>query len=409
MLWSSIHIPVLDLRAPLLLRRRLEGIVQAWLERSATCPLSVSFFDDNHYDESAPNPENHPVILQLLSISRRLRHLTLVGDTELLRLFLRLGPESLPLLKRVWIQPPTGSNLLFEDDEDHPPSTNALQLATLEDVTLQMSSATDPLTLPLRWSQLTQLRLESFPVWSHQGQEGGLDVDGALDVLRRCPNLVQCEIRVTTPSEYPLTTLDTSSIILPHMHTLVLSGYRLRFQKWIAHLVAPKLRFLRVGDEMDWEHTASSAARDGYMSADIDTTHFTSSGLHELLQSFPMISHLRLASSMGTLVQPDDAFLALLSLSNNLCPPLANVTILTPSAVFSDAAALAFVQARMAMPTPLQQFQVLFSRPMELDIMPELQFFISGSGLQVDIEYPQRPRWSKFRPRYGLDVPQSQY
>ncbi|KAJ7367388.1 hypothetical protein DFH08DRAFT_1072657 [Mycena albidolilacea] len=151
MLWSSIHIPVLDLRAPPPLRRRLEGIVQAWLERSATCPLSVSFFDDNHYDESAPNPENHSIILQLLPISRRLRHRTLVGNTELLRPFLRLGPEN------------TTSLFLFEDDEDHPLSTNALQLATLEDVTLQMSSATDPLTLPLRWSQLTQLRLESFP------------------------------------------------------------------------------------------------------------------------------------------------------------------------------------------------------------------------------------------------------
>jgi hypothetical protein len=137
------------------------------------------------------------------------------------------------------------------------------------------------------------------------------------------------------------------------------------------------------------------------MFADIDTDRFTLSGLHELLQSFPTISHLRLSSSNFHDLVPDDAFIALL---HNLCPMLTNITILPSSAWFSDAGALAFVKARMAMPTPLQEFRVRFSRARELDIMLELQSFISD-GLHVSIEYfPPGPSQWEFRPRDGLDL-----
>jgi hypothetical protein len=45
--------------------------------------------------------KKHPLMLQLLPISRRLGHLMLVGDPEFFRPFLRLGPESLPVLKSI--------------------------------------------------------------------------------------------------------------------------------------------------------------------------------------------------------------------------------------------------------------------------------------------------------------------
>ncbi|KAJ7364950.1 hypothetical protein DFH08DRAFT_681615, partial [Mycena albidolilacea] len=190
-LWTSIHIPCLNyIRAPPNMISGLEGVVEAWLERSATCPLSVSFFDSHNQFEL--DFENHPFIFQLLPISRRLGHLTLVGHVKHLRPFLRLGPESLPLLKRLWIQP--SLNHLFEGDEYHPRSNNALQLAALEGVTLRISSAADPLSLPLSWSQLTRLRLECSAIWTGNSYEGGLDVGGALNVLRRCPNLVRCKL-----------------------------------------------------------------------------------------------------------------------------------------------------------------------------------------------------------------------
>ncbi|KAJ7845347.1 hypothetical protein B0H14DRAFT_2584686 [Mycena olivaceomarginata] len=147
------------------------------------------------------------------------------------------------------------------------------------------------------------------------------------------------------------------------MHTLVLGGYHLQFHQWISHLVVPNLRLLRVGQQLNWEYyAASSATRDGYMSVDIDTSHFNSASFDQLL-------------------------LVLLSLPHTLCPALTDIAIFGASAVVCDAAALAFVKTRMAIPSPLQQFRVGFGHAMELDIMPELQSFISGSGLQVDIKY----------------------
>jgi hypothetical protein len=90
------------------------------------------------------------------------------------------------------------------------------------------------------------------------------------------------------------------------------------------------------------------------MSADIDTSHFNSASIDQLLRSFPTISHLQLASTHGAFDPPNDPLLMLLSLPHTLCPALTDIAIFGASAVVSDAAALAFFKARTAMPTPLQ-------------------------------------------------------
>jgi len=304
---------------------------------------------------------------------------------------LRLGSESLPLLTSIRVHD-AGSGS-FTDLSD---VTNALQIPSLTDISLYIVA--DPLTLPLRWSQLTGLSLECYSFWTEHGQEGGLDGVGALDVLRRCPNLLRCELRMTKTWNDPDLTSNTSPIILPHIHTLIFRG-PLRLLKWIPHLVVPKLRCLQVGEMKTTSHFTSVPIRDPYMRADIDISRVTSSGLLELLQAFPTISHLRLSSDTidSESMSPDDAFLAHFCPPHNLCPMLTHFTVMTPGAEFSDTAALAFVRARMAMPTPLQQFRVHFDRRMGIDIMPELQSFISN-GLQVALEY--LPVW-KFDARMG--------
>jgi hypothetical protein len=138
------------------------------------------------------------------------------------------------------------------------------------------------------------------------------------------------------------------------------------------------------------------------MSADIDPINFDTSRFHELLQFFPMISHLRLYSAYEehASTAPDDTFLASFCPPHNLCPMLTHLIVIEPwTTVFSDVAVLAFAKARMSMPTPLQEFRFHFNRPMDLDVMPELQSFISD-GLQVTLDYATR--W-KFGPREGLD------
>ncbi|KAF7355552.1 hypothetical protein MSAN_01472300 [Mycena sanguinolenta] len=211
------------------------------------------------------------------------------SDFSLITPFLRLDAESLSL-KNIGIESTPNISL-----EDVPDLANVLQLPTLEDVALCMSSLVDPRSLPVKWCQLTRLRLE----WhSNMGaQTEGLDLRGAFDVLRNCPKLMNCPIRVTKGlQDHDSTLTDMSPIVLPHMHVLVFSGWIIHLQKWIPHLVVPNLRVLRVG-QVILQENGIGPSRERHMSAEIDPNQFTSSGLHELLQCFPTISHLRLTST----------------------------------------------------------------------------------------------------------------
>ncbi|KAF7374481.1 hypothetical protein MSAN_00332400 [Mycena sanguinolenta] len=187
-------------------RRRCYGekIVKEWLERSATCSLSVSFVDTANY---VPDFDSHPLLLQLLPFSRRLRHVTLTGDATFLQSFLRLGSENLPLLQTL------RTNLRYSIAD----SLSAFRIPTLRDIALGMD--TEPHSLPLPWSQLTSLRLACGRIHTDHSRMGGLHIGGAFDILRRCPNLVHCALKLT--EVLPDAELDTSSIVLPYLKTLV--------------------------------------------------------------------------------------------------------------------------------------------------------------------------------------------
>ncbi|KAJ6466400.1 hypothetical protein C8R45DRAFT_1021598 [Mycena sanguinolenta] len=389
MLWNSIHIPPLHELAPPHILLELERKVAAWLGRSATCPLSVSF--SSFINDFGFNADKHPLILQLMAVSRRLRCVVLTGDDKLLRPLLQLGPEDVPLLKRIHIR----------SLSDGRPFTNILQTPTLEDIAL-LSVLDNPISLPLQWPLLKRFRFECHDRWSEHGLVGSLDFAGALDVLRQCPHLEQCEIRVNKFSalEDPLGLAPKPpSIILPQMHTLILKGPRFRLEKWRPELVAPNLRFLQIGDVPSGDLLPRTS---GLLSVDIDSNCFTTTSLHEFLQSFPMISHLRMSTQLhNTPLRLDNQLMRRFCPPHNLCPMLTDITLLGPSVVLSDTATLTFIKARMAMPTPLHQFRVQFPRPMNHDILPDLQAFISD-GLQVALEYV--PPW-EFKARDGLDGP----
>ncbi|KAJ6512793.1 hypothetical protein C8R45DRAFT_890611 [Mycena sanguinolenta] len=386
MLWKSIHIPSPSYpHTSLNILSKLEKIVVDWLERSATCSLSLSIFDSSNL---VHNLERHPLVSRLLPFSRRLRHLAITGDVALFRPLLCLGSEDLPLLKGLRIH-----NIAYSTNFD-----DVFQIPTLEEIALTTTATIDPRLLPLLWSRLTELCLRCAPAWEQNGLQGGLDIGGAFDVLRKCPNLVHCEIQIT--QDAPDLILDTSPINLLLLRTLVLSGMgRFVFQNWVSHLVLPSLRSLQVGDVF-WDSAARGLPQDSSLSVDIGPRHFTPSSLTELFQSFPLISHLQLsATTFSSDELPHDALLALFAPPHELCPMLTNISLLDVFNAPSEVAVLTFVKTRMAMVTPLQQIRVRFSREMELDIMPELEPFISD-GLQVDITFP--PRGPNFYPASGI-------
>ncbi|KAK7048682.1 hypothetical protein R3P38DRAFT_2870878, partial [Favolaschia claudopus] len=164
-LWSSIHIPW-EFDCPPAILTRLETIVEAWLRRSAACSLSVSLAVPSHAADVADDSEGQKLILRLLSVSDRLRHLGLSGDPQLLRPFLQLGQQDLPRLRSIAIN--CLNSLISSGDAF---SVEPLQVSTLEHVSL-IARNVDPLTLPINWSHLTRLRLEC---------EGGRGINGGLE------------------------------------------------------------------------------------------------------------------------------------------------------------------------------------------------------------------------------------
>ncbi|KAJ7617513.1 hypothetical protein DFH06DRAFT_1483562 [Mycena polygramma] len=414
-LWSSFHIPSLlpsdhgdaphvprlcaSSTNPAALREmtwRLADIVEAWLTRSGECPLSISLaLDDLSFVFNSdpllyfPVAEKHPLISLILKVSLRLRHLSLFGNTPQLQPLIHLGAENLPVLQSLVIRNTSHAFSRFK----HEP---VFQIPTLRHVSIHI--VLDPISLPLGWSNLTELNLRCDSGWADNGLEGGLDSRGVLDIFRKCPNLVWCQITATLE---PVRTAvnDTGLIILPSLRTLILGGYCFD-PAHILCLGLPRLRHLQFG-----EWVSEQPSRDlnpSSVTAAIDPGQFQTSELVELLRRLSTITHLQLKTKgVYTTASMDDAFLALFHAPHQvLCPMLTHITVVTPwPGAFSDAAALAFVKARMTMPCPLRQFKGHFNRSMVVDIMPELQPFISG-GLRVDIEY-SIPQW-KLEPREGL-------
>ncbi|KAF8214957.1 hypothetical protein K438DRAFT_1800513 [Mycena galopus ATCC 62051] len=102
---------------------------------------------------------------------------------------------------------------------------NILCISTLQDVSLHLSNLPrNPLSYPLRWSQLTRLDLNCQPWhWHSQILEGGLNAIRALDVLCKCPNLLRCQLQINNgPFD---TFIEVSPIILPQIHTLCFIGH----------------------------------------------------------------------------------------------------------------------------------------------------------------------------------------
>ncbi|KAF7367746.1 hypothetical protein MSAN_00838500 [Mycena sanguinolenta] len=390
MLWTSIHIPPSD---PIGV---LKPVVEQWLEHGALCPLTVSLVD---FTLLGSDPELCAISL-LRNVFHRLQHLSLFGDPRPLLPLLRLGPESLPMLKSIDID--NSINKRYPFGIEHPEALNLLKIPSLTGISLQVMA--DPVSLPLNWSQLTHLDLRCFPL----SRDSGLDGAGALELLRRCPNLVRCRLGLYRDLHDASLASNTSLITLPHLHTLILIG-AFHLPQWIPHLVVPRLRCLQIGNlkHEDLEWFGGSVLH--CMTAAIDTTPFTESSLLDLLQAFPQISHLRLLPQrLHRAVLPNDALLLHLS-SYDVCPSLTHLFIKTDCASLSDATALAFIRARMASPTPLQLFEAKVPRPMEIDVKAALEPFISA-GLEVSFTYspplPSAQQHDKewhFDARVGID------
>ncbi|KAJ7486226.1 hypothetical protein B0H11DRAFT_1861760 [Mycena galericulata] len=390
MIWSSIHIPAIPGGGSWNgdSEQKLGSFVQAWLDRSRACPLSISL-SLNPYRVD-PRPHQHPVISQITRGSSLIRRLALCVHVSEMQSLLLLGVDGLPLLESLHIQCPANHHFPINDWNTLP----IFQVPTLRRISLHVT--TDALTLPLRWSQLTDLNLACFPGRStgHDDPGVGLDQNGALELLHRCPNLVWCRLYAT--NSVPFTTGPPLS--LPHLKVLILAQF-FDYAQVMQRLVVPKLRYLGVGGTSLNTSVQSVDRSPGELTLDINCSVHQDDIL-ALLMLFPGTSHFRML--LAPYEYPNDEFLALLgpTSTGTLCPALTELKLGQCS--FGDAALLNFIQARMTARHPLSQIEATFPRVMDVDVVKGAQQWIA-EGLQVNLRYeqPSSRKW-EFDARAGL-------
>ncbi|KAJ7506749.1 hypothetical protein B0H11DRAFT_1850270 [Mycena galericulata] len=408
-LWSSIHIAPMTERFSgyVTQRSRLKFVelVATWLDRSAPLPLSISYSLQATWTSLGSEPEGIGLVNQLYRVCRRIRHLEVSGQmlTSEIQPLLTLDAESLPLLESVKIRSPQGLH----------PST----LASWSDIKiihiphllrLSLYFEINPVENALPWAHLTELNIV--------GAYSGLTRNGALQVLRRCPNLERCRLNIITGPSLVI----EPAITLSRLTAFILGGID-DFDEFIACLSLPTLRYLYVG-KLD-RHTRPClrmpvpTSHPGSLTVDIAFSF--QSTLPPILLRFlplvPAVSQLRVWDPkpakegqfrMADLL--DDAFLARFTSSSDgahgiLCPALTSLEISKEFAGFSDLRVLDFIRKKAAAGLPMRRVDIRFGfRLAESNILPDLQPFVRR-GLRVTLAYPQIPKW-QYNSRAGLVV-----
>ncbi|KAJ7643769.1 hypothetical protein FB45DRAFT_1052660 [Roridomyces roridus] len=398
-LWSSVYIPPLvsganGIEPPKGMEQRLGMLLQAWFDRSGLCSLSVSLAQPRDQDE-VPSV----VLAQLLRVSRRLRSFRYEGSGSGLSALLQLGAEQLPMLESILMDGLRGSRWP-PPVLDH---SNIFCIPALRRLSLQ--GEVNLLALPIAWAQLTEINSDC--VSNHTS----LTPDDALEVLHRCTKLVRCRLSQLDP--HTGLTFTPRDIHLPHLQALRLDFYySMDPMDLLECLTMPKLHYLQLGvraggEEDNFTSRFFDASVSDGPAADLvvyitGNMHISEAMLRGLIYVFP-IAHLRLGEPDSTDIERlQDGFFKI-PLSTTTCPPLRKLDIVRNLCDWSDSAILSWIHGRMTTNQPLQRVHIGFDRPMEIDILPELQGYVA-QGLDISLSYVPTPVWTfNARARFNIE------
>ncbi|KAF6753175.1 hypothetical protein DFP72DRAFT_902108 [Ephemerocybe angulata] len=349
-LWTTlrIHLPVLPqvypygarsanphmaAHSPLVeLTRRWEKEVEkiltmtrVWLERSKECTLTIDLLaTDVTSQEQDMSPKADTsgltaLIEAICDASRRWKVATLrlsttrftSIDSPFRRIF-TLAEDDVPLLQDLTFSVDASFGIHPEEESLIPPhrETGMLGGRSLHSVSLG-TICVDINTLPIRWEQLTDIQFNGYihaytPDVFPGGTGHGLSFDctQALNLLRLCPRLVNCDLSLV-PYSRPLESFGTVS--LPHLKSLTLR-YSVPGMKFVSCLQAPSLRKLVLPNFLDTgipnEHAAESPESSliawleayGHQLTEIqfNVSTLTPAGLRSVMNLLPHIKTLRL-------------------------------------------------------------------------------------------------------------------
>ncbi|KAJ7147981.1 hypothetical protein C8R46DRAFT_1128702 [Mycena filopes] len=371
--------------------QRLET-TKTWLERAGQCPLSISF---QCFQRIPPSPgaleaaaTRTLLFMQaIILFAARWTNITLsvakhagFVSSTVLELLSGITESDVPMLRKLEI---------FED-------TNATKQG-LTQFTLFKAPSLASFTftgryvtvedLPVRWGNLTSLSVGNV-----------LPGRVVLELFSRCSQLQVCSIIIDSNIS-----ADAGPVVeLPLLHSLQFTGFSEGIETTLRRLSLPKLRHLAVKN--DSFHLKLPPSIEDFLAFLAGSSCFESLEVDGLCPQFWFMQLLHGLPASTICLQTalldgtigDDAITALTPSPENpeslSCPALRELRIINSSSP-SDAALLRFIKARMTAvsPTTLRKVTIEFCRERQVDILPDIQPFLSDSGLEVTLTYSTSP------------------
>ncbi|KAJ7045146.1 hypothetical protein C8F04DRAFT_1067861 [Mycena alexandri] len=379
-LWTRIHVvcpaPPADFALNDAKVAQRLGVLETWLGRSGQWPLSISIYGRSPYFLKA-----------LLPFVSRLQHIQFMTTPSSFEPLSHITEADVPLLKTVAVTrlPPHREGwehfAMFRGPRISGFTASAVDFATGD--------------LPLRWHQLTILKME--------GYRGDVPSQKVLKLLSGCPELRICKLFASHSNGAP-----NSPVELKFLHTLQLApmigGAALTIL--LDRLTLPELRNLSLAAQItDQQNLPGYLTRWTKLEGlEIGENSFSTSSWVACIRNLPeTMRRLVLVdtSLAGSSLETALTVLAPQHGTPLACPALEELCISNTSAL-SDAALLRFITGRMVAvshPT-LRHVEVKFQRSMEVGILPDIQPFING-GLRVSLTYLS-PRRLPSSPWQGL-------
>jgi hypothetical protein len=197
-LWSRLHIVQPECMVPPSFYRPTTNLIEeklaqrlettrTWLSRSGQCPLSISLRGASGQDtvEATPSATHIDDFLRaLILFASRWQHIHITAEANALRTMSHLTERDVPMLESAIIDYPYSRARAVRWE-----ALGMLRSHRMRSFSAPADSFRE--SLPLRWHQLTALKIE--------GRSGDLSLtsDQILRTMSRCPELRTCKLVVT--------------------------------------------------------------------------------------------------------------------------------------------------------------------------------------------------------------------
>ncbi|KIJ98510.1 hypothetical protein K443DRAFT_206906 [Laccaria amethystina LaAM-08-1] len=396
-LWASLHIPTPKphiLFGPASIREmdtRCQA-VREWILRSGEIPLSISLYSSDPLFPFNGPPDPHrdietfaSVSRQILPFSRRWKTVDLGAIEGSFTHFQDIAEGDVPMLESLSITNIPINNFRepqVSSQAERPWKESSGLLSAPKLRRLSLTYFRGLLDLPVRWSQLTHLKLDAEGSIHASERLNGLRCSQVLNVLKKCPLLVSCSFRLgNTRSDawIPPYSFETSSsqyaLTLAFLQYFSLDLTGSWDEAFLKYLDLPVLRHLEIKvQRSNLGYGSSENQRSVLMDLlsqngvklkklSIEIWAMTQDKLIRCLKSVPFITHLHLNNfNSGSVDEEIADWLTPCRNSYYLCPLLEEFHC--RGASFSEAHLLSFVLKRRLFKNGgvLKRVHVIFHR-----------------------------------------------